>query len=108
MPTYSVANSNKKNRNPSEDFVNGFELHMFENEKPNVYKHKSLTFKHPHRETCQKWLNKITEYIPSIIFTCIKQFPIFVIKLFSTYKSDSKRKTSYNIVKSIFGTKIYT
>jgi hypothetical protein len=72
MPTYSIANSNKKNRNPSEDFVNGFELHMFEIEKPNVYKHKSLTFKHPHRETCQNWLNKITDYIPSIIFIYIK------------------------------------
>ena len=81
MPTYSVANSNKKNRNPSEDFVNGFELHMFENEKPNVHKHKSLTFKHPHRETCQKWLNKITEYIPSIIFICHQIVSNFCYKI---------------------------
>ena len=65
MPTFSIANSNRNDRNPSEDFVNGFELHMFEIDKPNIYKHKSLLFKHPHRETCQKWLSKITEFIPS-------------------------------------------
>ena len=66
MPTFSVVNTKSgKNSNPEDNFINGFELHMFERDKPNLYKHKSLVFKHPHRETCQSWFNKIADQIPS-------------------------------------------
>jgi hypothetical protein len=46
-------------------FIDGFILHMFEKEKPNVYKEVSVVFKHPHKDTCKEWIKIIREKIPS-------------------------------------------
>ena len=42
----------------------GIKLHMFDNIKPNIFKYKSLIFSHPHTETCQEFIKRLTDNIP--------------------------------------------
>ena len=60
-----LPNQNTETNKKSEDYLNGFTLHLFENERPNLYKHKSLTFQHPHKETSKEWINKLKELLSS-------------------------------------------
>ena len=45
----------------------GFIIHVFERSKPNYYDHRSLTFLHPHRKTCRKWIKKLYKFVKSNI-----------------------------------------
>ncbi len=46
----------------SDDFtIEGFLLHVFERSKPNIYRHRCITFSHPHRQTCKQWLSNLYE-----------------------------------------------
>ena len=49
--------------------ADGIILNMFVKEKPNVFVVKSFVFEHPHRLTCNMWMKKIREQIPSV---CLK------------------------------------
>jgi hypothetical protein len=43
----------------------GIKLHMFENEKPNIFKYKALTFNHPHTDTCKEFIKKFSDNMSS-------------------------------------------
>lgn len=67
-----VKKSNNNEQLNSEILINGFALHMFENEEPNLYKPKSLIFEHPHRETTKEWIYLIKDKLPSKAFKSVK------------------------------------
>lgn len=47
----------------SDDYtIEGFLVHVFERVKPNNYQHRTITFTHPHRQTCKQWLIYLDEY----------------------------------------------
>lgn len=48
--------------------TNGIVIHTFVKEKPNNYATKSISFEHPHRLTCNNWIQMIREKINGIYF----------------------------------------
>jgi hypothetical protein len=58
--------NNHQKLEPLDDtFVDGFTLHMFECTLPNIYSQKTITFEHPHKETCKMWVDRISRLLPS-------------------------------------------
>ena len=65
------------NLEPSIDNVNeidglydtdGIVIYIFVKEKPNIYITKTVTFEHPHRLTCNEWIDKLRDKISSKFF----------------------------------------
>lgn len=46
--------------------INGFRLHYFDKEQPNVYRPNSILFNHPHSETCRDWIVKIMQQMDEV------------------------------------------
>jgi hypothetical protein len=63
-------NTNDREQYEDDDFINtdGFIIQLFVKEKPNVFVCKTFVFEHPHRVTCNLWINAIRERIPSDFF----------------------------------------
>jgi hypothetical protein len=55
---------NRRSKPNKERMFNGFTLHMLERDKPNVYKHKTVVFNHPHQDTCKEWIEQISSLMP--------------------------------------------
>lgn len=46
--------------------TDGFIVHTFVKAKPNHYEQKQIVFEHPHRLTCNQWIKKLRDKLPSI------------------------------------------
>ena len=91
-----------KSRNDEEEiFIDGFILHMFENTKSNVHRHKTIVFIHPHRETCLNWVDNIKARLPSKRLTVwalnIYQSFIQLFSLFFKVYGSSERSLYFSI-----------
>ena len=88
---------------PQQSQISGFVLHSFRREKTNVYKHKSIIFDHPHRETCNEWLNRLRELLP------IVQVTRHVLVLLNPYAGERKTRAIFNgYVYPLFNTAKFT
>lgn len=47
--------------------TDGFIVHTFVKVKPNHYEQKEIVFEHPHRLTCNQWIKKLRDKLPSSI-----------------------------------------
>lgn len=63
---------------------------MFYREKINVYKPRTITFEHPHRETCNEWINKLKELLPVI------QNERTVLVLLNPFAGERKTRSIFN------------
>lgn len=68
----------------------GIKLHMFDNIKPNIFKYKSLIFSHPHTETCQEFIKRLTDNIPAL------QTKKQVLVLINPFSGDKKSRLILN------------
>lgn len=61
-----------------DDFtIEGFMVHTFERQKPNIYQPRFITFTHPHRQTCKQWISQLYKLAScKLLFLFITQIKI--------------------------------
>jgi hypothetical protein len=83
--------SNKhKNLTDDSTILNGFTLHMFYRDKINVYRPRSLTFEHPHSDTCHEWMDRFVKLMP------VLQETRHVLILLNPFAGEKKTRSIYN------------